>query len=299
MTHHPSASVSRRQFLVGTGVATGAVLLGACGGTSSPGSASPTTAAGSGLSLVQFFGGLPMLVAGSKVRAPFGMADGHGLLPVDKTPAELTVTLAGPDGKPVGQPSVVRRHGEGLPRSYYPLHFTVADPGIYTGRTEVEGQALEMAIKVDAAADVSVIQPGAALPRLTTPTTTDAHGVNPICTRDPVCALHDTTADAVVAQGRPLALLIASPAFCQVAICGPVLDVLLGVVDRYPKVTFLHEEVYAHPKDNLDEQAPVVGELGLAFEPCLVLVGSNGRVVDRLDTIFDTHELNDALALLT
>ena len=37
-------------------------------------------------------------------------------------------------------------------------------------------------------------------------------------------------------------------------------------------------------------------ELGLTFEPCLVLVGADGKVVERLDTIFDSAEVSAALA---
>ena len=42
----------------------------------------------------------------------------------------------------------------------------------------------------------------------------------------------------------------------------------------------------------------MIDELGLTFEPCLVLVGADGKVVERLDTIFDTAEVSEALASL-
>lgn len=299
MTPRPVAPVSRRQFLVGSGAAAGAVLLGACGGEESGrGDEPPTTSAAGGLALVQFFGGLPMLVAGGEVRTPFGVADAEGLLPVDRTPEELTVTILGSDGSTVVEPIDVDRHAKGLPRGYYPLRFTVDEPGIYTGRTDVDGEALEMAIKIDVADAVTVIQPGAALPALATPTPDDAQGVDPICTNDPVCPLHDVSVADVLEAGRPLALLVATPAFCQIAICGPVLDVLLDVVDDHPGVRFLHAEVYANPQEDLDVNTAAVDELGLTFEPCLVLVGSDGRVVDRLDTIYDETELGESLARL-
>lgn len=299
MSPRPAVPVSRRQFLLGGGVAAGAVLLGACGGDESGGGdAPPTTSPTGGLALVQFFGGLPMLVAGAEVRAPFGVADGEGLLPVERTPEDLTVTILAPDGSTVVEPMDLVRHAKGLPRGYFPLRFTVDEPGIYTGRTEVDGEAVEMAIKIDTADDVTVIQPGAALPAVATPTPDDAQGVDPICTNDPVCPLHDITVADALDEGRPLALLVASPAFCQIAICGPVLDVLLAVTGDHPDVRFLHAEVYAHPQQDLDANAAAVTELGLTFEPCLVLVGSDGRVVERLDTIYDEVELGEALARL-
>jgi hypothetical protein len=75
--------------------------------------------------------------------------------------------------------------------------------------------------------------------------------------------------------------------------------VLLGVAPDHPDIRFLHAEVYAHPEQETDTMAPVVDELGLTFEPCLVMVGSDGKVVQRLDTIFDGAELSESLASLS
>jgi hypothetical protein len=293
------APLTRRGFLLGTGAAAGAVLLGACGSDEAGDDTTTTVSPAGELALVQFFGGAPMLAAGAEVRAPFGIADAEDLLPTAQTPASLTVTMVGPDGKSLGTPIEVQRHAAGLPHAYFPLRFTPGEPGIYTGRTEIDGTALEMAIKVDAPGDVEVIQVGDALPPIVTPTADDAHGVEPRCTNDPVCALHDVTVARALGEGRPIALLVATPAFCQITICGPVLDVLLAVTDQHPDVHALHAEVYVQPQQDLDTKTPAVDELGLTFEPCLVLVGSDGRVVERLDTIFDEVEVGEALARLT
>jgi hypothetical protein len=260
-------------------------------------STTPTSSA-RGLALVQFFGGLPMLAAGSEIRAPFGVADADGLLPLDQTPTQLAVTLVAADGTVVAEAVEVTSRRAGLPRAYFPLRFEVDEPGIYTARTELEGEALEMAIKVDAADDVSVIQVGATMPSIITPTPDDARGVEPICTNDPSCALHDQTLADALTGGGPVAFLVATPAFCQTAICGPVLDVLLTQVPAYPDVRFVHAEVYEEPAESLDVQTPAVTELGLTFEPCLVLVGADGIVAERLDTIFDETELAEALSRL-
>ena len=290
--------VSRRHFLAGGGAVAGAVLLGACGDDDGDTTSTTARSSASGLALVQFFGGLPMLAAGSEIRAPFGVGDSEGLLPVDDNPEALTVTILDEAGDEVGSPLEVRRHAKGLPRAYFPLRFTVEDPGIYTGRTEVDGETLEMAIQVDDPSEVSAIQAGATMPALATPTTADARGIDPICTDDPVCPLHDVTVADALGEGRPMALLVSTPAFCQIAICGPVLDVLLGVTGEHPGVRFLHAEVYAHPEEETDTKAPVIDELGLTFEPCLVLVGPDGKVVERLDTIFDEDEVSASLTSL-
>lgn len=297
MPHH-HAPLSRRRFLAAGGAAAAsAVLLGACGSDDGGSTATTGTSSGDqGLALAQFFGG-PLFVAGRSVRAPFGVADIDGLLPVEDTPESLAVTVLGPDSAPLGDPIEVRRHAEGLPRGYFPLVFDAPEPGIYTARTDIGGEAAEMSMKIDTAADVRVVQLGDALPAVDTPTVDDARGVDPICTNDPVCPLHEISVRDALAEGRPLALLVATPAFCQIAICGPVLDVLLGVVDDHPDVRFLHAEPFAAPPD-LETGAPVVDALGLHYEPCLVLTGSDGTVVERLDTIYDRDELVAALGRL-
>jgi len=299
MSPHLAAPLSRRRFLAGGSALAGAVLLGACGSDDDASTTSTSGTNGSGLALVQFFGGLPMLAAGREIRAPFGVADGDGLLPVEDSPEVLTMSILDAAGKVVVEPTEVQRHAKGLPRAYFPLRFTVDEPGIYTGRAEVAGESLEMNIQVDSAEDVTVIQPGERLPSMATPTSADAHGVDPICTADPVCSLHDVTLAQALDEARPIALLVSTPGFCQVAICGPVLDVFLGVVGDHPSVRPLHAEVYAHPHEETDTRAPIIDALGLTFEPCLVLAGADGKVVERLDTIFDEDEVSDALAQLS
>ncbi|MFP5254744.1 MAG: hypothetical protein ACLGI8_02725 [Acidimicrobiia bacterium] len=299
MSHVPPL-LSRRRLLLGGSAATAAVLIGACGGDDDR--AAPTAggeetpSAREGLALVQFVGG-PTFVPGP-VRVPFGVADADGLLTADASPAELEVEVLDADGAPVAPAVTVARHAEGLPRPYFPLRLDVPAAGFYTARTEIDGIGSELSFQVHEPGQLQVVGPGDPLPSVVTPTTADAAGVDPICTSDPVCPLHEVTLADAVTEGRPVALLVSTPAFCEVAICGPVLDVLLAVVEQHPDVRFLHAEVYADPYEDQETYAPIVGDLGLHFEPCLVLAGADGRVVERLDTIFDVAEASDRLTRL-
>ena len=56
-------------------------------------------------------------------------------------------------------------------------------------------------------------KPGENLPPFDTPTTADGRGVNPVCTRQPACALHDLTLTQALQTGKPVAYLIGTPAF--------------------------------------------------------------------------------------
>jgi hypothetical protein len=293
--------LSRRQFLTTAGVTAGAVLLGACGGgdddADAKGDDGTSTTAARKLVLANFFGG-PLFAAGAPLRAAFGLADAEGLVPVAKTPKEVVVTIYDPGGEVSGDSITLQRHAKGLERAYFPLEVTLDEPGTYSVRSNITGDD-EMSLLVSAPSELQIIQPGQAFPALQTPTVDDARGVNPICTREPACPLHDVTAAQALAEGKPMAFLIATPAFCQVTICGPVLDVLLDAVTALPDVTFLHQEVYADPRSgNLNLYAPQVLELGLQLEPCLVLVGSDGKVVRRIDSIYDADELDELLAAL-
>ena len=97
--------------------------------------------------------------------------------------------------------------------------------------------------------------------------------------------------------GKPIVYLVGTPAFCQTGICGPVLDVMMGIVDDYPDLRFIHAEVYT---DNTATQAaPAVAAAGLSFEPVIFLTDASGTVVERLDVIVDESELREQLAALS
>lgn len=290
---------SRRAVLLGGGrfavAAAAGALLAACGGDDDDGGGDGGDALGDDVVLGAFFGfNEPVLAAGIEQRAVFGLLDGSG--PVgDGSPAELTFSLEDASGAAVLDGVAVARHQAELPRPYYPLRFTVDGPGQYVAVTEVDGRRLEAAFLVSGRAEVAIPQVGDELPGIPTPTTAQARGVDPLCTRDPVCPLHETSLDEALADGRPVALLVSTPAFCQTAICGPVLDVLLARRDEAPAdLALLHAEVYTD--DSASQLAPVVQALELPYEPALFVAGGDGIVVARLDNVFDAEEMRAALA---
>ena len=135
-----------------------------------------------------------------------------------------------------------------------------------------------------------------------TATAADLRGVELLCTRTPVCPLHDVTLREALAGGTPVAFLISTPLYCQVAICGPVLDVFLTSSARFPQIKMLHAEVYpsnAAAQPGVQRRAPVMEAYNLFFEPVLFLARADGTIMKRIDTIFDAVELHDALTQLT
>jgi hypothetical protein len=187
----------------------------------------------------------------------------------------------------------VKRYTKGLQRPYWPLVADLTKPGIYTVSTD-SGPAVQ--VQTVDPSTLPYPKPGGKLPSVPTPTTADTQGVTPICTQTPPCPLHAVSLDQALGSGKPTVLLIATPAFCQTAICGPVLSVLLQAHANFAgKATFIHAEVYKQPQVETKTLSPIVQAYGIDFEPSLFLVQADGTVQRRIDVIFDVDEVTEAL----
>lgn len=279
--------ISRRAFLAG---AAGLALTAACGRGGGQ-VASTTTTAGQPLNLVL---GSFQVLAGSEQRVAFGVLDGQKPVGSD---AKVEIAFAASDAEPAAFASATRRDEGIKERPLYVAHHTFAAPGVYTATAKVGRRTAEAAVQVIDPAASQVPVPGKPLPPVATPTTADARGVNPICTQTPACPWHDVSLDAALAEGRPIALLVATPALCQSAVCGPVLDILLELKSEFESsVRFLHAEVFT---DNTGKTTTAaVQALRLENEPFLFLAGRDGVVRDRFDGPYDREEARLALATL-
>jgi len=279
---------SRRTLLAaGAGLA-----VAACGG--SGGSASSAASAYS--SLLAFFDPASLRV-GRPQRLVFGLGDREGVV-TKGGPDALTMTFTGPGGQSLGAAVTATRHGQAIPRPYWAASPTFPTAGTYTARATIGSTTLEQTFTVPASSPVPA--PGDHLVAVDTPTPSDPHGVTEVCTRQPACPLHDVTLRQAMSEGRPIAFLIGTPAYCQTGVCGPVLDVVLGEHATFgDRVHFLHAEVYAQPyKDPSTPTSPAVDAYSLTYEPALFLAGADGVIRDRLDVLLDGAELHEALGRL-
>jgi hypothetical protein len=239
-------------------------------------------------------------------RLTFGLFSSPGA-PLADPPAELTMQIAqltSSEGatNPVGEAEAVPLRIEGLPRGYYMLRFTPEEQGVYEVTTALEGEPLVSRFEVGPAEGPGVVQIGSEMPAAATATTDQTLGVDPLCTRAQNCGFHERSfAEVLESAEGPVALSVSSPAYCAVAICGPVLDLVVDVAPEYPDVTFVHAEPYQNPVPGDpfgNGTAAVMEDLGLTFEPSLFLV-RDGILVDRLDSIYDLGELREALNALS
>jgi hypothetical protein len=134
------------------------------------------------------------------------------------------------------------------------------------------------------------------LPPFDTPTTDNNRGVDPICTSpDGACPFHAQTLTEALKSGKPVVYLIGTPAYCKTGTCAPALDALIEVATSLgDAVTIVHADVY---KDKTaTEAAPAVQAYKLSYEPVLYITDKNGKLINRLDAVFDVKELRDSLA---
>jgi hypothetical protein len=290
--------LSRRTLLIGAG---GAVVLAACGQSSTT-SAGPgsTQGAAAKLNLAPRFDVNEYATAGSEQRMVVSLVDSSGVTPTDAPPS-IEVTITDKDGKAVGKPVTALAQSDGVPVPYYPVRFTFDAPGTYKMAT---AQGAAQAFKVAPAGSMPFVQPGAKLKGVNSPTVTNARGVDPICTRSKgICALHELDLVDAMAASKPTALLISTPKFCQIGVCGPVLELFLEQRAAFPDVQFIHAEVYKAPDTNPANPsagglAPVVEAFGLNFEPSLYFASADNTVVRRLDNVFDRAEIKAGLEKL-
>jgi hypothetical protein len=288
----------RREFLV----ASAALLAAACG-TSEGGS--PTSAGGKETYelIAAFPTNEPYVAAGMTQRLPF-LIGLSGDAPLDRIDGPVPFRVTTVDGADVTDTAQkVAPHGKDLPRAYLPYELQLAEPGDYYAHATYRGDEIEAAFSVVAPDQVHIPQVGAIAPSVATPTTSNARGVDPICTREPPCPFHTIDLATALVSPKPTVLLIGTPLYCQTAICGPVLELLIDAAKDRDDLHVIHAEVYANPTKvpsiTQATHAPVVDAYGLPFEPCLFALRTGGTVSRRLDLIWDRTELDQALATLS
>jgi hypothetical protein len=229
-------------------------------------------------------------------RFPFVLIANDGLPLVEGNPSflEMTVTF---DGTDVGTFNVPAR-GAGQFTPYYPLEFTPPSPGRYfVTVTDVE---MSSEIIIATRDEVSLPQIGDTLPSFVTPTFDDPAGVDPVCTRAEPCPFHTITLEDALTNGKPTALLISTPEFCQTDVCGPSVEFLIDAAGERDDLNVIHQEVFADPRNPnpvpFPEVAPLLAELEMEFEPALFVLDGSGTIVDARHYAVDSYEMSDALS---
>jgi hypothetical protein len=141
---------------------------------------------------------------------------------------------------------------------------------------------------------------GEKVPPSDNPTSDDVKDLSKISTdKDPDPRFYESTVKEALKAKKPFAVIFATPKFCQTQTCGPMLDIVKGVADDFPDVTFIHIEPYELPADpsNL-VGVPAALEWGLPSEPWTFLVDGEGEVAAKFEGALSAQELDAELKKL-
>ena len=169
-----------------------------------------------------------------------------------------------------------------------PVPFTVLDPACRNEDAVSQGTP-QCAVRI-----------GEVAPQLATPTIEDLPLAELTSDNDPDEDLYRLSLDEALSNGRKTVVVFSTPAYCQTAACGPLLEGVKSILPEYPGVDFVHIEVYtglteAGFKPDADHIAPAVDAYDLVSEPWVYVMDEAGVVVARFEGVMNADELRPYL----
>ncbi len=202
--------------------------------------------------------------------------------------------LQGEQGTLVGEEEA-RYYGENLgPRGTFIAHPKFDAAGnwgleLVVQRSNQEPMTLRTSVEVKERGTAPKINDPA--PQSKTPTTMDVRDLTTITSdAEPDPRLYQMSVADAVASGKPSLIMFATPGYCETAVCGPGVDVLVRLKDTFgDKVNVVHVEVYQLPYEG--KVVAAMQEWGLQSEPWLFLVDKNGKITGRYEGGITFQEL--------
>lgn len=162
--------------------------------------------------------------------------------------------------------------------------------GVVARVTMADGVVRAGQVDFTVEAETDVPGPGDAAIASKTAVATTPEEIAAICTGDPGDDMHALSLDAALTNGKPTAVLFATPALCTSRVCGPSLEALQELKARYGDgANFIHIEIY--PERDYEKPAAAIDEWHLPSEPWLFLIDSAGTIVERYEGGIGISEL--------
>lgn len=137
---------------------------------------------------------------------------------------------------------------------------------------------------------------GSPAPASDTPTSADVTKLSEITSdRHPDPRFYKTSIADALRKHEPFVVVFATPKYCTSRVCGPTLDVVKGVAPDYPRITFIHVEVYDLSDVSNLKPVPAVAQWGLPGEPWVFVVDSKGDVAAKYEGVVAPSELRAEL----
>jgi hypothetical protein len=106
--------------------------------------------------------------------------------------------------------------------------------------------------------------------------------------------LHQVRIADAIAQGKPQLIVFATPQFCTSRMCGPVVDIVRGLLPAYGRrVAFVHQEIWQDFATK--KMFATVEEWRLETEPWIFIVDGKGIIRAKFEGLVTRQELVSAL----
>jgi hypothetical protein len=183
-------------------------------------------------------------------------------------------------------------------RGIYVAHVTLPRAGPWGAEISVEhapGVVETARLSVGALPQSRAPLPGTAAPRSRNLVASDVSDLRLIDSSEPPDPrLHQTRIVDAIRQGRPQAIVFATPKYCTSRVCGPVLDVVRTLIPAWgDRVAFVHEEVWQ--AGGMQRLSPTMEEWNLRSEPWIFIVDGDGVIRARFEGLTTRGELETAL----
>ena len=177
------------------------------------------------------------------------------------------------------------------------------DWGLGVVATLPDGSIVNVGARIEVKQTSSTPAVGSSAPRSESKAASDASQLTDITTDPkPDPDLYQLTIAEALDKTEPLLVTFATPAYCRTATCGPQMNIVKDLKDKYvDRMNFIHVEVYDNPAEIREQgisaarTAPTLAEWGLPSEPWTFIVDSAGIVRAKYEGFVDSDELEIAI----
>ena len=167
-----------------------------------------------------------------------------------------------------------------------------------------DGSSVNVGASIEVKRTSSTPAIGSPAPRGESKTASDADALTDITTDpNPDPDLYRITISEALDSPEPLLVAFATPAYCRTATCGPQMNIVKDLKNKYAdRMNFIHVEVYDNPAEIRERGisaariAPALAEWGLPSEPWTFIVDGGGIVRAKYEGFVNADELEAALA---
>lgn len=304
---------SNRKRTLGATLATAMLLAAACSSASS-GDAAGSVPGGFGAGEV----GGPQVsaviittdLAVGPNRVVFGLVDRDGM-PVRPAEAQVRAVYLDPQGKTSKVRATAVAHFQEWPvgnQGVFTTQLSLDKPGFWELNIETsaaDGTAINAKGAFEVKANSATPTVGQPAPRSKTLTLDGLKDINDLGTitsaNPPDPDLYRMSVDEALDSGKPLVLVFSTPAFCVSATCGPQVEVISQVKEKYKdRANFIHVEVFEDPHlveggRPVGGTVPAVKEWNLPTEPWTFIIDDEGLVRAKFEQFTTAQEIEAAL----